>query len=163
MAEARIRAATTADADDLWAILEPVIRAGETYALPRDMTSAQALAFWCAPAHRVMVALLDGRVAGTYYLKANHQGGGDHVANCGYVTAAWAAGRGVARAMCADSLERARAAGFLAMQYNLVVATNERAIRLWQSFGFQIVGRLPRAFRHPAAGLVDAVVMHRFL
>jgi ribosomal protein S18 acetylase RimI-like enzyme len=88
-------------------------------------------------------------------------GGGSHVANCGYVSAIWAPGRGVARAMCAHSLEYAKRAGFRAMQFNFVLSSNERAVRLWQSFGFAIVGRLPGAFLHPHLGYVDALVMHR--
>jgi ribosomal protein S18 acetylase RimI-like enzyme len=102
-------------------------------------------------------------VAGTYFLKANQKGGGAHVANCGYMTAPHATRRGVARAMCAHSFERARGRGFRAMQFNFVVSTNERATRLWQSFGFEIVGRLPRAFEHPKLGFVDALVMFREL
>jgi ribosomal protein S18 acetylase RimI-like enzyme len=49
------------------------------------------------------------------------------------------------------------------MQFNFVISTNERAVRLWQSFGFEIVGRLPKAFLHPALGYVDAFVMYRDL
>jgi len=71
--------------------------------------------------------------------------------------------RGVARAMCAHSLEHARARGFRAMQFNFVISANERAVRLWQSFDFQIVGRLPHAFKHPRLGYVDALVMMRDL
>jgi ribosomal protein S18 acetylase RimI-like enzyme len=96
-------------------------------------------------------------------LQANQKGGGAHVANCGYMTAMPATGRGVARTMCAHSLERARALGFRAMQFNFVISTNERAVRLWQSFDFKIVGRLPKAFLHPALGYVDAYVMYRDL
>jgi L-amino acid N-acyltransferase YncA len=157
------RIATPSDANAIWAILEPMIRAGETYTLPRDMTRDAALAWWFAPAHEVFVAEENGELVGTYFLRANQQGGGAHVANCGYVTAPMASGRGVARAMCAHSLERARTRGFRAMQYNFVVSTNERAVRLWQSFGFETVGRLPAAFEHPTAGFVDALVMHRVL
>ena len=127
------------------------------------MTRADALAYWLAPAHEVFVAEDESGLVGTYYLRANQQGGGAHVANCGYMTAPWAAGRGVARAMCAHSLDRARAHSFLAMQYNLVVSTNERAVRLWESFGFGRAGRLPGAFLHPGLGLVDAFVMYRSL
>src|SRR5258708_40170131 len=100
---------------------------------------------------------------GTYFLQPNQQGGGSHVANCGYVTAPWATGRGVARAMCAHSLERARERGFKATTFNFVVSTNDRAVALWRSFGFEIVGRLPGAFHHPTAGFVDAFVMYRSL
>ena len=155
-----------ADANDLapiWAILEPVIRSGETYTLDRDLDRDAALAYWFAPAHEVWVAGEDSRTLGTYFLKANQGGGGAHVANCGYMTASAAQGRGVARAMCAHSLDRARAHSFLAMQYNLVVSTNERAVRLWESFGFGRAGRLPGAFLHPGLGLVDAFVMYRSL
>jgi ribosomal protein S18 acetylase RimI-like enzyme len=156
-------AALSADADSVWAILEPTIRAGETYTLPREMSRSEALDYWFAPQHEVFVAEDEARILGTYFLQPNQQGGGSHVANCGYVTAPWATGRGVARAMCAHSLDCARERGFKAMQFNFVVSTNERAVALWQSFGFEIVGRLPGAFYHPAAGFVDALVMYRSL
>ena len=159
----QIRISQPDDADSIWSILEPTIRAGETYTLPRDMPRQDALAYWLAPQHEVFVAQADAQILGTYFLQPNQQGGGSHVANCGYVTAPWATGRGVARAMCAHSLERARERGFKAMQFNFVVSTNERAVALWRSFGFEIVGRLPGAFHHPTAGFVDAFVMYRSL
>lgn len=156
----RIRAAQAEDRDRVWAILEPVIRAGETYALARNMAQEAALAFWFAGGHEVFVAEKDGEVVGTYFLRANLAAGGAHVANCGYITAGSASGKGVGRAMCAHSLERAKERGFRAMQFNFVVSTNERAVRLWKSLGFEIVGCLPGAFCHPTAGYVDAYVMH---
>jgi ribosomal protein S18 acetylase RimI-like enzyme len=158
-----IRPAVAEDYYAIWGILEPVIRAGETYALPREMSEADALAYWTAPEKRVFVAEDEGDVVGTYYLRANQQGPGSHVANCGYVTAGWAAGRGVARAMCEDSLRRAAQNGFLAMQFNFVASSNLRAVRLWENFGFEIVGRLPGAFAHPKLGFVDALVMFKAL
>ena len=158
-----IRPASASDADSIWEILEPTIRAGETYTLPSDMPREEVLAYWFRAGHELFIAEENGFAVGTYFLRANQEGGGAHVANCGYVTAQWAAGRGVARAMCAHSLERARLRGFKAMQFNFVVSTNERAIRLWQSFGFEIVGRLPGAFQHPSRGFVDAFVMYRSL
>jgi ribosomal protein S18 acetylase RimI-like enzyme len=156
-----IRPAEPRDEEAIWHVIGPIIRAGETYALPPALSRADALSYWQAPGHEVFVAEEDRRVVGTYYLRANQCGGGSHVANCGYMTAPEATGKGIARAMCAHSLDHARARGFLAMQYNFVVSTNERAIRLWQSFGFEIVGRLPGAFAHPRLGLVDALVMYR--
>jgi GNAT superfamily N-acetyltransferase len=156
-----IRLAVPADSGAVWRILEPVIRAGETLALPRDMSEADALAYWMAPAHAVFVAEEGGRVLGTYLLKRNQPGGGGHVANCGYVVAQDAGGRGVARAMCAHSLDAARARGFRAMQFNIVVSTNRRAVAAWTSVGFAVVGRLPEAFLHPDLGYVDALVMYR--
>jgi ribosomal protein S18 acetylase RimI-like enzyme len=158
-----IREAAAGDSDATWKILEPVIRGGDTYTLPADMTREQALAYWNSPGHAVFVAEENGEILGTYYLRANQKGGGAHVANCGYITAPWASGRGVARAMCAHSLRVAKERGFRAMQFNFVVSTNERAVRLWESFGFEIVGRLPGAFLHPTQGLVDALVMFRQL
>lgn len=159
----QIRTAQTPDNDAIWKILEPVIRAGDTYTLPREMTRDQALAYWFSSEHEVFVVDESGQIVGTYFLHANQKGGGAHVANCGYITAPWAAGRGVARAMCLHSLRHAKARGFRAMQFNFVVSTNERAVRLWQSLGFEIVGRLPKAFLHPTLGEVDALVMYRQL
>jgi ribosomal protein S18 acetylase RimI-like enzyme len=159
----QIRAASANDTDAIWAILEPTIRSGETYTLPVDMSREAALAYWMSPEHDVFVAEEHGELLGTYVLRANQRGGGAHVANCGYITAVHATARGVARAMCAHSLDHARARGFKAMQFNFVVSTNERAVRLWESFGFQIVGCLPGAFRHPTLGFVDALVMYRSL
>jgi len=147
----------------IWSILEPTIRAGETYPLPRDMGEQDALAYWFAPGHSVFVAVDEGRIVGTYYLRANTTGAGAHVANCGYMTAPDFFGKGVARAMCAHSLDEARRRGFRAMQFNLVISTNERAVRLWQAMGFAMVGRLPGAFRHPVHGYVDALVLFQTL
>jgi ribosomal protein S18 acetylase RimI-like enzyme len=158
-----MRAAGKSDSDAIWAIMEPIIRAGESYTLPRDMDKRGALAYWRSAEHEVFVAEDNREIVGTYFLQANQKGGGAHVANCGYMTAASATGRGVARTMCAHSLDRARERGFRAMQFNFVVSTNERAVRLWQSFGFEIVGRLPGAYLHPSMGYVDAYVMHKQL
>lgn len=158
-----IRRADRTDAPAIWRIIGPTIRAGETYALARDMTEEQALAYWLGDDRETFVAEADGQIVGTYYLRANQAGGGSHVCNCGYMTSAAAAGRGVARAMCLHSIERARGLGYRGMQFNFVVSTNTRAVALWQSLGFAIVGRLPQAFRHPMLGDVDALVMFRAL
>jgi len=158
-----IHPTTEDDRDAIWTILEPRIRSGETYTLPRDMSKQQALEYWVAPEKETFVWKENGAVLGTYFLKANQQGGGAHVANCGYVTAPAAQGRGIARQMCLHSLQRARERGFRAMQFNFVVSTNDRAVKLWTSLGFNIVGRLPLAFKHPTLGLVDALVMYRQL
>ena len=98
-----------------------------------------------------------------YYLKANAGGPGDHVSNCGYMVSEAARGRGVARLMCEHSQQVARERGFLAMQFNSVVSTNEVAVALWQKLGFEIVGRLPRAYRHARLGFVDSLVMFKWL
>jgi L-amino acid N-acyltransferase YncA len=111
----------------------------------------------------VFVAEEAGSILGTYYMRPNQAGGGRHVCNCGYVTAADATGRGVARLMCEHSMATARAHGYRAMQFNFVVSTNQRAISLWQKMGFDVVGTLPGAFRHPTHGYVEAFVMYQLL
>lgn len=158
-----IRSATIHDQDAIWTILEPVIRAGETLALPRDMAKNAAIGYWLASDKKSFVAEDDGTIVGTYYLRANQAGGGDHVCNCGYVTRNASRRLGVGRLMCKHSLAEAARIGFRAMQFNCVVSTNEDAVKLWKSLGFDIVGTLPGAFRHPAAGVVDAYVMFRRL
>lgn len=158
-----LREASDADRAAIWAMLEPVFRAGDTYAIDPDISRDAALTYWFGPERRVFVAEEDGQVLGTYYIVRNQKGGGSHVCNCGYVTGEAARGRGVARAMLAHSLEIAPGLGFAAMQYNFVVSTNRRAVETWQRAGFEIVGRLPGAFRHPQQGFVDALVMYRRL
>ena len=130
-----------------------------------DGGRAGALAYWGwgVEGTRVFLAEADGQALGTYYLRPNQKGNGSHVANAGYATAPAAQGKGVARAMLAHSLDAAKAAGFRAVQYNFVVSTNTRAIATWEAAGFAVVGRLPGAFRHPAHGYVDALVMFRSL
>jgi len=158
-----IRLADPDDAAAIWSIIGTTIRSGETYTLDPQMSEADALAYWLGADKETFVAEEDGAILGTYYIRPNQAGGGAHVCNCGYMTRADAIGRGIARQMCEHSLEHARARGYRAMQFNFVVSTNERAVRLWQSLGFEIVGRLPRAFRHPTRGYVDALVMFQAL
>lgn len=158
-----IRRATSDDADALWEMLEPVIRAGETYPLPDDMTRDDALTYWLSDEKSVFLAEENGSALGTYYLKANNLGGGAHVSNCGYITAVAVRGRGVASQMCEHSQEEARHLGFKAMQFNFVISTNSGAVALWQRLGFEIVGTLPGAFAHPTLGHVDAHIMFKTL
>ncbi|MBL9060091.1 MAG: GNAT family N-acetyltransferase [Mangrovicoccus sp.] len=163
-----IRPARPGDAEAIAAILLPAFRAGDTYAVDPGIDAAAALDYWFAPGKTVFVAETEltvgsGRVVGTGYVRANQAGGGNHVANAGFVTDPAARGRGVASALLDHALTTAAAMGFRAMQFNFVVSTNEGAIRLWTRAGFAIVGRLPGAFRHPAAGYVDALVMYRTL
>lgn len=159
-----IRAYQTNDWPSLWPIIEAIFRAGDTYAVPRHISEQDAHRMWIELPRAVRVAMdAQGEVVGSYYLKPNQSGPGDHVANCGYLVAPGARGQGIADQLCQHSLSLARELGFTAMQYNLVVATNEVAIRSWQKHGFTIAGTLPLAFRHPEQGLVDAHVMYRLL
>lgn len=158
-----IRPAASADQDAIWAILEPVYRAGETYCIPRDISRDDALADWFAKPFTAFVAELDGRILGTSHVGANRPGGGSHVANASFATHPGARGRGIARALVDHAKAWARAQGFAAMQFNFVVATNADAVHLWQKAGFAIVGRLPGAFLHPRLGPVDGLVMFQNL
>ncbi|MBW7055314.1 GNAT family N-acetyltransferase [Paracoccus bogoriensis] len=158
-----IRPATPDDQDAIWSILEPVYRAGQTYCMPRDVTRDEAIADWFAEPFTAFVAEVDGAVLGTSHVGRNRAGGGSHVANASFATAPAARGRGIARALVEHAKEWAAGQGFLAMQFNFVVSTNEDAIHLWQKAGFQIVGRLPGAFMHPDYGPVDALVMFQTL
>jgi ribosomal protein S18 acetylase RimI-like enzyme len=158
-----IRPARVLDHAVIARIIVPTIRAGETYALDPRLGASDAVAYWTGADRETFVAEQDGAVLGTYYLRANQAGGGAHVANCGFMTGAAAAGRGIGRAMGEHALARARERGFSAMQFNFVVSTNLPAVKLWRSLGFAEVGRLPGAFRHPGLGFVDALVMFRTL
>lgn len=158
-----LRAYAPEDAEGLWQMLEPVFRAGDTYAIDADISREAAIAYWTGPERRVFVVSDGTRLLGTYYIVRNQKGGGSHVCNCGYVTAGEARGKGIARSMLAHSLEIAPQLGFRAMQFNFVVSTNRRAVETWQRAGFDIVGRLPGAFHHPAEGDVDALVMYKTL
>ena len=158
-----IRAAQPKDRAAILAIILPTIRQGATYAVDADMSEGDAINYWTSNEKQTFVAELDGQILGTYYMRANHSGGGGHVCNCGYMTGASATGKGVARAMCTHSLTYARTRGYRAMQFNFVISTNVRAIALWESLGFEIVGRLPGAFAHPTQGYVDALVFYQTL
>jgi GNAT superfamily N-acetyltransferase len=158
-----IRNATPADQDMIWQIMHPVISAGDTYAFDPQTSREEALAYWFHAGTHTFVAEQEGRIVGTYILKANQPGLGSHVANAAFMVLPEARGLGLGRRMGEHCLAEAKRLGFEAMQFNFVVSTNEPAVRLWKQLGFRIVETLPRAFRHPALGRVDAYVMFREL
>jgi ribosomal protein S18 acetylase RimI-like enzyme len=160
----QIRRYQEADWPALWPILQATFSAGETYAFDPHSSEDEIHRVWIALPSAAFVACTDdGEMLGTYFIKPNQPGLGSHVCNCGYVVAASAQGQGVAAAMCVHSQDEARRMGFLAMQFNLVVSSNTRAVKLWQRLGFATVGTLPKAFRHPTLGFVDAYVMFKQL
>ena len=185
--EIKIRSATTKDHDAIWKIFHEIISAGDTYSLDPRMSREEALAYWfradtqtyVAELHRQSVGeavgfpgtatpsptggMKDQVIVGTYILRPNQSGGGSHVANAAFMVASDAQGCGVGRAMAEHCLNEARRVGFRAMQFNYVISTNTPAIRLWQELGFEIVGTLPGAFRHPEKGYLDVYVMFRSL
>ena len=158
-----IRKATKRDEAAIGSIILPVIREGATYTLDQNLSEQDALDYWLGGGKETFVAEDGSDILGTYYVQPNQAGGGQHVCNCGYMTAASASGRGVATAMCNHSISYARNAGYRAMQFNFVVSTNIGAIRLWKRLGFDEVGRLPGAFCQPDGEYVDALVMYRSL
>ena len=158
-----IRPATSADADAIWRIFQAVVAGGDTYVFPPGTPRTEAVAYFLGSGIRSWVVEDDGRVAGIYKLVPNYIGLGSHVANASFMVDPAAQGKGVGRLMGEQCLDEARRAGYQAMQFNFVVSTNTAAVELWKKLGFQIVGTLPRAFRHATLGDVDAFVMHRFL
>ncbi|NKB72723.1 MAG: GNAT family N-acetyltransferase [Candidatus Latescibacteria bacterium] len=159
----QIRRATSADAEAVWSIFRQVVRRGETYVYDPDIGRQEALAVWLGEQVQTYVALVADEIVGTYILKANQPGLGDHVANASFMVDPAYRGQGWGRLLGEHALRQARGAGYLAMQFNLVVATNTAAVALWEKLGFAVVGTLPRAFRHRSLGLVDAHVMYRWL
>ena len=159
-----IRLVTDDDWPAVWRVLEPVFRAGETYPCSIDISEADARRYWVEVPTATFVAVDGGgEIVGTYYIRPNQPGLGDHVCNCGYIVAEGARGQGVGSALCEHSLQEALARGFRAMQFNLVVATNEASYELWRKYGFTAIGTLPQAFRHAQLGPVDAYVMYKLL
>jgi ribosomal protein S18 acetylase RimI-like enzyme len=159
-----IRAFNPNDWPAVWSVLEPIVRGGEAYAFARDLSEDEMRAIWVQlPAATFVACDAKGDVLGSYFIKPNQPGLGSHVSNCGYATAAQAQGRGVASAMCEHSQQQALTMGFRAMQFNFVVTSNEGAVRLWKKHGFNVVGTVPQAFQHHRLGLVDVLVMHKFL
>jgi GNAT superfamily N-acetyltransferase len=158
-----VREISADEFEAVWPVFRAVIESGDTYSYDPGMTIDEARDLWTTPPARTFGAWQGDEVVGCYMLKPNQPGLGSHVANCGYMVAPAARGGGVGGTLCEHSLETARTAGFLAMQFNAVVASNVAAVSLWQKHGFVIVGRVPKAFRHAREGLTDVLVMHRFL
>ncbi len=158
-----IRAVRAEDHDAVWEIFHQVVREGRTYAFAPGTSREQALRIWIEAPRATYVAEENGQVLGTYYLKTNQPGLGSHVCNAGYMVSSEARGRGLGKAMCRHSLDKARRLGYKAMQFNLVAATNVGAIKLWETLGFAIIGTIPKAFDHAREGLVDAYIMYQWL
>jgi len=162
----RFRRGFASDWPQIWPIFRAVVAAGDTYPYPPDISESDARAVWLsnrATRRITYVAELDDSIVGTAYLRPNQVGLGDHVANAGWMIAPSETGHGIGRLFALYVLEEATRLGYRAMQFNAVVATNERALRLWTSMGFEIVGTIPDAFRHATDGLTDIHVMYKTL
>jgi ribosomal protein S18 acetylase RimI-like enzyme len=158
-----IRKATPADHDQIWEIIQPVLLTGDTYVFAPDSSREKMLAYWCGLDRHTYVATINGTVVGTFLLRDNQPDLGSHIANGSYMTLKTASGQGIGKAMGAFSIEEARRLGYKAMQFNIVIKSNERAVRLWQTLGFTIIGEIPDAFNHRQNGLTNAYIMYRKL
>ena len=160
----KIRLFQESDWPAVWQVIEPVFRAGETYPFSRDISEEEAHKLWVSIPKATYVAVDQGEtILGTYYIKPNQHGLGDHICNCGYIVSENARGQGIASQICEHSQQEAVTQGFRAMQFNFVVSTNESAVHLWKKLGFNVIGTVPEAFRHPRHGYVDAFIMYKRL
>ena len=119
------------------------------------------LDYWCGKDKKTYVAEVDHKVVGTFFLQDNFPDLGSHVANASYMVSPAYSGKGIGKAMGEFSLIEAKKIGYSSMQFNIVVKTNDNAINLWKSLGFEIKGEIPKAFQHKEKGLVDAYIMWR--
>jgi len=159
----QIREATETDFEEIWHIFHEIVSAGETYAYPQNTSKEEANRLWMQIPRKTYVAEEEGKIFGTYYIKTNQAGPGSHVCNCGYMVPLIARDKGLATSMCEHSQKIAIELGYKAMQFNFVAENNDGAVRLWNKLGFDTVGRLPMAFKHPTQGYVDALVMYKWL
>jgi L-amino acid N-acyltransferase YncA len=158
-----IRRATEPDFEAIWEIFKKVIETGDTYVFAPNTSRKDAFIYWFGDGVTTYVAEDDGRIVGMYKLIPNQPGFGSHVANASFMVDPLCHGKGIGKAMGLHCLEQAKQAGYLAIQFNFVVSTNEPAVALWKKLGFSVVGTLQRAFKHKELGYVDAYVMYRLL
>lgn len=158
-----IRPATEADWPGIWAIFRDVISQGDTYTYAPDMSEEQAKNIWILDGCHPYVVTHGDAIVGTFTIRSNKPGFGNHIANAGFMVQKENRGRGIAQAMCQTALKEAKKLGYTAMQFNFVVSTNVAAVQLYQKMGFKIIGTVPKAFRHAKLGLTDVHIMHRFL
>ena len=158
-----IRKAAENDRPAIWQIIKAVIAGGDTYVFSPDATEREMMAYWFTPNKHNYVAVLDGNVVGTFWLKENQPGLGSHVGNAAYMVSPDTAGNGIGKQMALWSLDEARRLGFSAMQFNFVVKSNTVAVHLWQKLGFEIIGEIPNAFDHRQNGPTNALIMYREL
>jgi L-amino acid N-acyltransferase YncA len=156
--------ATDADFDAVKEIFLHVVDEGETYSYERETLTDQWIRdYWMKHVVTTLVARVDGKVAGVCAIRVNRTGRGNHIANASYVVHHDFRGIGIGHALGRESLRVSRQHGYKAMQFNYVVSTNAKAVALWQSLGFKIIGTMPQGYRHSRHGLVDVYMMHRFL
>lgn len=158
-----IRKYTEEDKEQIWEIIKFVISTGDSFTLSPDSTREEMLADWCGAEKYTYIAVSENKVVATFYIKANQPGLGSHIANGSYMVAPEMRGKGIGRKIGEFSIAEAKRLGYQAMQFNFVVKSNEKAVRLWQSLGFEVIGEIPEAFNHIENGLTNAYIMYRKL
>lgn len=158
-----IRLANPTDQEAVWHIISNVISTGDTYVFAPDSSKEKMLNYWFSVDKKTYIAEENREILGTFYLKENQMDLGSHIVNAGYMVSKNARGKGIGKAMAEFSLEEARRLGFRGMQFNLVVKTNEKAVKLWLKMGFSIIGEIPEAYKHSALGFVNAYIMYQKL
>jgi len=71
-------------------------------------------------------------------------------------------GLGIGGKMMQHCIAWCREKGLLQLELD-VVKGNERALRMYQSFGFEIVGTMPRALKYPDGSFADEYMMVKML
>lgn len=159
----RIREATLSDYDAVWEIFEKVIQTGDTYVFDPATKKEDLSIHWFAPYMKTFVAEENGKILGTYIIKPNQPDLGSHIANGSYMVHPECQGKGIGKMLAEHSIEFAKSSGYKGLQFNIVVSTNESAIRLWMKYDFIIIGIIPNGFKHAELGYVDAYIMYRDL
>ncbi|MFL0683490.1 MAG: GNAT family N-acetyltransferase [Algoriphagus aquaeductus] len=161
--EISFRKAQEEDKDSLWQLIQPIIRKGGTYVFDPQISEESMMKYWLNSDKKTFVAESDGEILGTFYIKPNQPDLGNHICNAGFMVSEKASGKGLGKAMGKFALGEARRLGYLGMQFNFVIKTNENAVKLWKSLGFEVIGEIPEAYRHPQLGLVPALIMYQKL
>lgn len=158
-----ISPADSADFEEIWALFHTMVKQGDTYVYAPNTSRTEAYTLWMTEPEQTFVALDDDDLVGTYILKKNQPGLGSHVASAEFIIAPALRHHGVGKLLCQHAIEQARTAGYKAMQFNFIVSSDEKTIRMWQSLGFNIVGTVPQAFHHQSLGYIDAHIMYQWI
>ena len=158
-----VKKITEDDFDEVWTLIKKIITKGDTYVFSPETKKNQMLSYWCSKSNHTYIVQNDGKLVGTFLIKDNQPGLGSHIANAAFMTEPDETGKGVGRLMSEFALKEAKNLGYSAMQFNFVVKSNSRAIRLWKKLGFLVIGEVPEAFNHATEGLTNALIMYRKL